>query len=160
MLMGTGVEGEDRCFQRGKYVVGRQLRNARLQVTTYRVPDIHARVGAQAGLGVGLNGRPWGVSWSGTEGTILLNDARVGTGHRKTQGQSRTRETSEQRRRPARPRPQLPRLCQITETTGCSISTRPSCFHRGPPRQLAFRSGRKITWDAANETGHWRSQGR
>jgi predicted dehydrogenase len=75
MLMGAGVEWPRTVVSSGgKYVLDDNSETPDSQVTTYEFPSFMLVWEHKAGLGVGINGRPWGISWSGTEGTILLND--------------------------------------------------------------------------------------
>ena len=43
------------------------------QITVYEFPKYQLVWEHKAGLNIGLNGRSWGMEWSGTEGTIILN---------------------------------------------------------------------------------------
>jgi len=100
---------------------------------------------------VGINGYPWGIAWYGTEGTVIMNDAgwEVIPEKRKSSLEPEKHRSSGD-----------PRLAHVRNFLDCvksrkqpvlnlelghSIST---LAHLG---NLAYRSGSKITWDAANE---------
>ena len=153
MLMGTGVEWPRTVASSGgKYVLDDNSETPDSQVTTYEFPTFMLVWEHKAGLGVGLNGRPWGVSWSGTEGTILLNDAgwELVIEKRKASLEPEKHPSSGDAR-PAHVRNFLDCVKSRKQPVlnlelGHHVST---VAHLG---NIAFRSGRKITWDAANET--------
>jgi predicted dehydrogenase len=63
------------CSGGGKFFLDDNTETPDSQVTVYEFPSFMMVWEHKSGLGVGLNSRPWGISWSGTEGTILLNDS-------------------------------------------------------------------------------------
>ena len=152
MLMGAGVEWPRTVVSSGgKYVLDDNSETPDSQVTTYEFPSFMLVWEHKAGLGVGLNGRPWGISWSGTEGTILLND----------EGWELVVEKRKASLEPAKhkgsgdPRPAHVRnflTCVksrqqpvLNLELGHHVST---VAHLG---NIAYRSGHKITWDAEHE---------
>jgi len=152
MLMGTGVEWPRTVVSSGgKYVLDDNSETPDSQVTTYEFPSFMLVWEHKAGLGVGLNGRPWGISWSGTEGTIILNDEgwELVVEHRKGNLEPAKHKSSGDPR-PAHVRNFLDCVKSRQQPAlnlqlGHHVST---VAHLG---NIAFRSGRKITWDATNE---------
>jgi len=152
MLMGTGVEWPRTVTSSGgKYVFDDNSETPDSQVTTYEFPTFMLVWEHKAGLGVGLNGRSWGVSWSGTEGTIILNDAgwELVIEKRKASLEPDKHKSSGDPR-PAHVRNFLDcvksrRQPVLNLELGHHVST---VAHLG---NIAFRSGHKITWDAASE---------
>ncbi|MDW8310453.1 MAG: Gfo/Idh/MocA family oxidoreductase, partial [Verrucomicrobiales bacterium] len=80
-LINMALMGMDRvppktvCSSGGTFVLDPVQETPDSQTAVYEFPDFMLIWEHKSGLGVGLNGRPWGVSWSGTEGTIVLNDS-------------------------------------------------------------------------------------
>jgi len=152
MLMGTGVEWPRTAVSSGgKYVFDDNTETPDSQVTVYEFPNFMLVWEHKAGLGVGLNGKPWGVSWSGTEGTIILNDAgwELIPEHRKANLEPEKHKTSGDPR-PAHVRNFLDCVKSRKQPVlnlelGHHVST---VAHLG---NIAFRSGHKITWDATKE---------
>jgi predicted dehydrogenase len=58
----------------GKFIFDDDSETPDSQVTVYEFPSYQLVWEHRAGLNNGLNGRSWGVAWSGTEATIILND--------------------------------------------------------------------------------------
>lgn len=121
------------------------------QTTVYEFPSYTLIWEHRNGIGIGLNSRPWGISFTGSLGTLFLNDAGweiVGE------------------RRPAALEPQKapgsgdPRPAHVRNFLDAVRSRRPpveppefahfvsTVAHLG---NIAFRTGRKVTWDAARE---------
>jgi predicted dehydrogenase len=75
MMMGLGNETPQSVSSTGgKYVFDDNSETPDSQVTVYEFPGFTLIWEHKAGLNNGLNGRSWGIQWSGTEGTIILND--------------------------------------------------------------------------------------
>ena len=152
MLMGAGVEWPRTVVSSGgKYVLDDNSETPDSQVTTYEFPNFMLVWEHKAGLGVGLNGRPWGISWSGTEGTIILNDEgwELVTEKRKGNLDPQKNKGSGDPR-PAHVRNFLDCVKSRQQPVlnlelGHHVST---VAHLG---NIAFRAGKKITWDAVNE---------
>ena len=152
MTMGTAVEWPTTVVSSGgKYVLDDNTETPDSQVTTYEFPNFMMVWEHRAGLGVGLNGRPWGISWSGTEGTIFLNDAGWElVPERRKANLEPAKHKSSGDARPAHVRNFLDCMKSrkqpvLNAELGHHVST---IAHLG---NVAFRSGHKITWDAANE---------
>jgi predicted dehydrogenase len=58
----------------GKYVLTDNSETPDTQVAVYEFPTYTMIWEHKVGIGVGLNGRPWGISFSGSEGTLILTD--------------------------------------------------------------------------------------
>ncbi len=121
------------------------------QIAVYEFPDFVLEWEHKSGVGVGLNGRSWGVSWSGTEGTILLNDEgwELVTEKRKGNLDPQKHKGSGDPR-PAHVRNFLDCLKSRQQPVlnlelGHHVST---VAHLG---NIAFRSGSKLVWDAERE---------
>jgi predicted dehydrogenase len=59
----------------GKYVLTDNSETPDTQIAMYEFPSFTLLWEHKVGTGLGLNSRPWGVSWVGSEGTLILNDA-------------------------------------------------------------------------------------
>jgi predicted dehydrogenase len=152
MLMGMGPEPPRTVFSSGgKLVLDDDSETPDSQVTVYTFPDYMLIWEHKAGLNNGLNGRPWGVEWSGTEGTVILNDNgwEIIT--------EKTRANLDSKRFPGSPDP---RPAHVRNFLDC-VKTRQqpvlnperghhvsSVAHLG---NIAYRTGHKLVWDAANE---------
>jgi predicted dehydrogenase len=152
MLMGAGVEWPKNVVSSGgKYVLDDNSETPDSQVTTYEFPNFMLVWEHKAGLGVGLNGRSWGISWSGTEGTIILNDEgwELVVEHRKGNLEPRKAKSSGD-----------PRPAHMRNFLDCVKSRKPPVLnlelghhvstvaHLG---NIAYRTNRKIVWDGTNE---------
>lgn len=139
------------CSSGGTYVQNDMRDTPDSQIALYEFPDYLLVWEHKSGMGTGLNGRSWGVSWSGTEGTILLNDA----------GWELIIEKRKANLDPEKhPSSGDPRPAHVRNFLDCVKSRKPPVLnlelahhvstvaHLG---NIAFRSGRKITWDAVNE---------
>lgn len=152
MLMGVGMESPRTIASSGgKFVLDDNSETPDTQVTTYEFPTFMLVWEHKAGLGVGINGRPWGVSWSGTEGTIIVNSDGW-------ELQIEKRKASlEPMKKPGSPDPRPAHVRNFLDCVksrkqpvlnlelGHHVST---VAHLG---NIAFRTGHKITWDAAEE---------
>lgn len=58
----------------GKFVLIDNSETPDTQVAMYEFPKYTLLWEHQVGCGVGMNGRPWGIWFSGSEGTMVLND--------------------------------------------------------------------------------------
>ena len=58
----------------GKFVLDDNSETPDTQVAMYDFPKYTMLWEHQVGCGVGMNGRPWGIWFSGSEGTLVLND--------------------------------------------------------------------------------------
>ncbi len=152
LLWGMGSEPPRSVMSSGgKYVLQDNSETPDTQITVYEFPSYTLVWEHKVGVGLGLNNRPWGMSFTGTEGTLVIND----------NGCEIIREPSkdslEAKKFPggADPRPAHVRNfldCvksrqQPVENleVGHHIST---VAHLG---NIALRTGRKIVWDHAKE---------
>jgi predicted dehydrogenase len=75
MLMGMGTDyPKTVCSSGGTYLQNDMRETPDTQIALYEFPNYMLVWEHKSGMGIGLNSRPWGVSWSGTESTIFLND--------------------------------------------------------------------------------------
>ena len=75
MMMGMGNDAPRTvAASGGKFVFDDNSETPDSQVAVYEFPGCLMVWEHKAGLNNGLNSRSWGVEWSGTEGTIFLND--------------------------------------------------------------------------------------
>lgn len=121
------------------------------QVTVYEFPAYTMIWEHKVGLGVGLNGRPWGISFAGTEGTLILD----GEGWEIIREPKRESLHSQKLpgSGPAEP-------AHVRNFLDCMRSRQQpvenlelghfvtTAAHLG---NIAYRAGRKIVWDAQNE---------
>jgi predicted dehydrogenase len=152
MLMGMDNQPPRSAFASGgKYVLEDDSETPDSQVAVYEFPSFMLIWEHKAGLNNGLQGRSWGVEWSGTEGTIILNDG----GWEITTERKRANLDSERKPGSANPRPAHVRnfLDCVTSRQqpvlnlerGHHVST---VAHLG---NIAYRTGRKVAWDSAGE---------
>lgn len=121
------------------------------QLAVYEFPEFLLIWEHKSGMGVGLNGRSWGISWSGLEGTIMLNsDGYEVLPERKLANLEPQKVKGSGAPHPAHVRNFLD--CMRTRQApvldverGHFVST---VAHLG---NIAYRTGHKITWDAARE---------
>lgn len=152
MLMGVGMEWPKTINSSGgKYVLRDNSETPDSQVTTYEFPNFMLVWEHKAGLGVGLNGKSWGISWSGTEGTIILNDEgwELLVERRKANLEPRKSRTS------GDPRPAHVRnFLECVKSRQQPVLNLKAAHHVSTVAHLgniAYRSGQKITWDAEAE---------
>ena len=135
----------------GKFIFNDDSETPDSLVTVYEYPSCQVIWEHRAGLNNGLNGRSWGIEWSGTEGTIILNDEgyQVVTERKKANLDSTTKKGSGDPR-PAHVRNFLD-CCKTREQPvlnlerGHRVST---LAHLG---NIAYRTGQKIKWDSKAE---------
>jgi predicted dehydrogenase len=152
VLWGMGPEPPKAVMSSGgKYVLTDNSETPDTQITVYEFPGYTLVWEHRVSVGLGLYSRPWGMSFTGTEGTLVIND----------DGWEIIREPSkdalEARKHPrgADPRPghvrnfldcvKSRRAPVMNLEAGHHVST---VAHLG---NIALRSGRKLTWDPANE---------
>jgi predicted dehydrogenase len=152
MLMGMDNSAPKTiCSSGGKYVLDDNSETPDSQITTYEFPHYMLVWEHKAGLNNGLNNRPWGIEWSGTEGTIILNDSGWETiTERKQANLESQKKPGGADARPAHVRNFLDCVKSRQQPVlnleiGHHVST---VAHLG---NIAYRSGRKIVWDAAKE---------
>ncbi len=59
----------------GKYVLGDNSETPDTQIAIYEFPSYTMVWEHRVGIGIGLYNRPWGMSFTGTEGTLVINDS-------------------------------------------------------------------------------------
>ena len=135
----------------GKFVFDDNSETPDSQVTFYQFPNYMMVWEHKAGLNNGLNGRPWGVEWNGTEGTIILNDSgwEIVTERKQANLDSQKKPGSSDPR-PAHVRNFLDCVKSRQQPVlnlelGHHVST---VAHLG---NIAYRTGRKIIWDGQHE---------
>ena len=152
MLMGMGPEAPKTVASSGgKYTLEDNSETPDSQVTVYEFPSYMLIWEHKAGLGIGLNGRPWGISWAGTEGTIIVNDSgwELIVEHRQANLEPSKHKGSGDPR-PAHVRNFLDCLKSrqapvLNLEVGHHVS---NVAHLG---NIAYRTGRKLAWDADRE---------
>jgi predicted dehydrogenase len=151
-LMGTGAESpKNVCSSGGVYVQDDMRETPDSQLALYEFPTYMLVWEHKSGMGVGLNGRSWGVSWSGTEGTIFLN----------SDGYEIVSEKREANLEPKKVKPTgSPHPQHVRNFLDCVKSRQKpvldveighhvsSVAHLG---NIAYRTGHKITWDPLKE---------
>lgn len=152
LLWGMGSEPPKAVLSSGgKYVLEDNSETPDTQITVYEFPSYTMVWEHKVGVGLGLYNRPWGMSFTGTEGTLVIND----------EGCQILREPRKDSLEPQKfksgpdPRPAHVRnLLDCVKSrqqpvenleVGHHIST---VAHLG---NIALRSGRKIVWDHARQ---------
>jgi predicted dehydrogenase len=136
----------------GKYVLTDNSETPDTQVAVYEFPHYTMIWEHKVGTGVGLNGHPWGLSFTGSEGTMILTDGgyEIISEPKKKSLESKKYHGSGDAR-PAHVKNFLDCIKSRQQPVenlqvGHHVS---SVAHLG---NVALRSGRKIIWDARNET--------
>jgi predicted dehydrogenase len=152
MFMGLGSESPRTvCSSGGKFVFDDNSETPDSQITVYEFPGYLLVWEHKAGLNNGLNNRAWGIEWSGTEGTIILNDE--GWEIRA----ERKPANLDSQKKPGRGDP---RPAHVRNFLDCVKSRRPPVLNLDLAHQvstvahlgnLAYRTGRKLAWDPAQE---------
>ena len=152
MLMGMGNDSPRTASSSGgKYVFDDSSETPDSQMTVYEFPNYMLVWEHKAGLNNGLNGRSWGVEWNGTEGTIILNDSGWEiVSERKQANLDSAKKAGSPDPRPAHVRNFLDCMKSrhqpvLNLEVGHHLST---IAHLG---NIAYRTGRKIAWDAEKE---------
>jgi predicted dehydrogenase len=135
----------------GKYVLRDNSETPDTQITVYEFPSYTMVWEHKVGVGIGLYNRPWGMSFTGTEGTLVINDEgwQVLAEHRKASIDPGKYAPSPDPR-PAHVRNFLDCVKSREQpveglASGHHIST---VAHLG---NIALRVGRKVLWDHATE---------
>lgn len=122
------------------------------QIAVYEFPDYMLVWEHKNGVGIGLNSRPWGISFTGTKATMFLTDAgfEVQSERRKGGGEEPKKFPGSGDARPAHVRNFLDCVKSRQQPVenvkvGHHVST---VAHLG---NVAQRSGRKIYWDPVKE---------
>lgn len=136
----------------GKYVLEDNSETPDTQITVYEFPTYTLVWEHKVGVSLGLYNRPWGMSFTGTEGTLVINDS----------GWEILREPRKDSLEPKKfPGGPDPRPAHVRNFIDCVKSRRQpvesldvghqvsTVAHLG---NLALRTGRRIVWDPATET--------
>jgi len=152
MLMGMPDEApKTACSSGGKFVFDDHSETPDSQMTVYEFPSYMLVWEHKAGLNNGLNNRAWGIEWNGTEGTIILNDEGWEIRpERKQANLDAVRKPGSGDPRPAHVRNFLDCVKSrqqpvLNLDVAHHVST---VAHLG---NIAYRTGRKISWDARHE---------
>ncbi|NWG14158.1 MAG: hypothetical protein HXY20_11550 [Acidobacteria bacterium] len=135
----------------GKYVLTDNTETPDTQTTVYEFSTYTLIWEHKVGIGVGLNGRPWGISFSGTEGTLILDDRgwEIIPEPKKKNLQAEKFPGSPDAR-PAHVR----NFLDCVRSREQPVENLELAHHVSTVAHLgniALRSGRKITWDHASE---------
>ncbi|MBL9135926.1 MAG: Gfo/Idh/MocA family oxidoreductase [Verrucomicrobiales bacterium] len=121
------------------------------QMAVYEFPDYMLVWEHKNGVGIGLNSRPWGMSFTGTDATLFLTDAGFEVlSERRKGGEEPVKFPGSGDARPAHVRNFLDCVKSRQQpvenlVVGHHVST---VAHLG---NVAFRAGRKIYWDHERE---------
>jgi predicted dehydrogenase len=135
----------------GKFVLQDNSETPDTQVAMYDFPKYTLLWEHQVGCGVGMNNRPWGLWFSGSEGTLILDDSGWEViPEPKKKGLEPITKSGSPDPRPAHVRNFLDcvksRQAPVENLElGHFVS---SVAHLG---NISFRTGRKIVWDARQE---------
>lgn len=135
----------------GKFVLTDNSETPDTQIAVYEFPTYTLVWEHKVGVGVGLNGRSWGISFTGSAGTLIINDAGWEIlAERKHETLESKKYPGSADARPAHVRNFLDCLKSRQQPVenlelGHFIS---SVAHLG---NVAFRSGHKIVWDPGKE---------
>ncbi len=135
----------------GKYVLEDNSETPDTQITVYEFPSYTLVWEHKVSVGLGLYNRPWGMSFTGTEGTLVINDS----------GWEIIREPSKDALEPAKfPGGVDPRPAHVRNFLDCVRSRKQpvenlevghhisTVAHLG---NLSLRCGRRLVWDAQKE---------
>jgi len=135
----------------GKFSMDDDSETPDSQVTVYEFPTCQMIWEHRIGLNNGLNNRSWGVEWNGTDGTIILNDQGYEIiAERKKEGIESSKQKGSGDPHPAHVRNFLDCVKSRQQPVlNYEIAHHVSTLaHLG---NIAYRTGHKIVWDAANE---------
>jgi predicted dehydrogenase len=135
----------------GKYVLQDNTETPDTQITVYEFPTYTLVWEHKVGVGLGLYNRPWGMSFTGTEGTLVIND----------NGWEILREPTKDSLEPKKyPGGGDPRPAHVRNFLDCVKSRQQpienlavgqhvsTVAHLG---NIALRTGHKVNWDAERE---------
>ncbi len=135
----------------GKYVLEDNSETPDTQLTIYEFPKYTLVWEHKVGVGLGLYNRPWGMSFTGTEGTLVINDSGWEI------LREPTKDSLEPKKFPAGADPRPAHVRNFLDSVksrktpvepldvGHHVST---VAHLG---NLALRTGRKLRWDPTAE---------
>jgi predicted dehydrogenase len=135
----------------GKHVLEDNSETPDTQMTVYEFPSYTLVWEHRVGIGLGLYNRPWGMSFTGTEGTLVINDS----------GWEIVREPSKDSLEAGKfAGSPDPRPAHVRNFLDCVKSREQPVEHLGEGHfistvahlgNIALRTGRKIRWDHADE---------
>jgi len=135
----------------GKYVLQDNSETPDTQITVYEFPTYTLVWEHKVGVGLGLYNRPWGMSFTGTEGTLIINDS----------GWEILREPTKDALEPKKyPGGADPRPAHVRNFLDCVKSRQQPVEHLAVGHHvstvahlgnIALRTGHKVTWDAQAE---------
>jgi predicted dehydrogenase len=152
LLWGMGTEPPKAVLSSGgKYVLRDNSETPDTQITVYEFPSYTMVWEHKVGVGIGLYNRPWGMSFTGTEGTLVINDEgwQVLAEHRKA--------SLDPKKYPPSPDPRpahVRNFLDCVKSREKPVESLASAHHISTVAHLgniALRVGRKIRWDHANE---------
>jgi predicted dehydrogenase len=135
----------------GKFIFEDDSETPDSLVTVYEYPSCQVIWEHRAGLNNGLNGRSWGIEWSGTEAAIILNDEgyQIITERKKANLDSASFKGSGDPR-PAHVRNFLD-CCKSREQPVLNLEKGHRVSALAHLGNIAYRTGRKIVWDSHAE---------
>jgi predicted dehydrogenase len=140
------------CSVGGKYVLTDNSETPDTQIAIYEFPTFTLVWEHKAGTGVGLDGRPWGMSWVGSEGTLIVNDAGyeiISEPKKKSLEHVEVKGTGDAGRANHIRNFLDCMKTRAQPTTNLEVGHRVSNIaHLG---NIALRSNSKVIWDAKNE---------
>jgi predicted dehydrogenase len=152
LLWGMGSEPPKAVVSSGgKYVLQDNSETPDTQITIYEFPSYTMVWEHRVGIGLGLYNRPWGMSFTGTEGTLVINDSGCEI------LREPTKDSLEPQKFPAGPDPRPAHVRNFLDCVksrnqpvenlevGHHIST---VAHLG---NISLRAGRKIVWNHEKE---------
>ena len=135
----------------GKFIFDDDAETPDSQISLYEFPSFQMVWEHRSGLNNGLNGRAWGVEWTGTEGKIILDD----------NGWQSIPERKHANLDPARnPGSGDPRPAHVRNFLDCVKSRKQPALNLEIGHRLstlahlgniAYRTGNKLAWDAVHE---------
>lgn len=135
----------------GKYVLQDNSETPDTQITVYEFPTYTLVWEHKVGVGLGLYNRPWGMSFTGTEGTLVINDGGWEV------LREPTKDALEPRKYPggADPRPAHVRnFLDCVKSRQAPVENLAVGHHVSTVAHLgniALRTGRRVVWDAQAE---------
>jgi predicted dehydrogenase len=136
----------------GKFILDDDSETPDSLVTLYEFPTYQLIWEHRVGLNNGLNSRPWGVEWHGTEGSIILNDA----GWQLTTEPKRANIPSQRGKANGKD----PRDAHVKNFLACVKSRQQPVLNLEKGHRvstlahlgnIAYRTDRKVFWDSENE---------
>jgi predicted dehydrogenase len=139
------------CAAGGKYILDDDSETPDSLVTLYEFPSFQLIWEHRVGLNNGLNSRPWGIEWHGTEGSIIVND----TGWILTPEPKRANVAAQRGHSSGNPR-----IPHIRNFLDCLSSRRTPTLHLDLGHRvstlahlgnIAYRTGDKVVWDSERQ---------